>query len=282
MTLRPAPPDTGVVFVHQRAGASSLLSASVRNLVRTELCTSLGSEGLVVKTVEHVLGALVDLGVDNVFIDLDAGEVPAMDGSAGPFVRLIKAAGLLPQDRPQPFLKILEPIEVCNGRRRILVEPAEATRVTYSIQYDHPLIQLQRYSYAWSASAFEREIADARTFGFLKEVQHLWSRGLGKGGSLENTIVLSDVDVLNESGLRFPDEFVRHKVLDLIGDLALIGIPIIGHFTAECAGHALHTRLIEAILAQPKAWKLVNVKQSPARVHGNRPFTYAPNPHASL
>jgi len=263
LTLRPAPPDTGIVFVRHGAGKRVSLGALVQNLVPTELCTAISLNGTSVKTIEHVLAALVGLEVDNVFVELDAEEVPAMDGSSSPFVRLIKAAGVVPQERRQPFLKITQPIEVADGDRRVIIEPSFHPRITYSIQYDHPLIQKQTYVYDCSVSAFEQDIADARTFGFLLEVEALWSRGLGKGGSLENTIVLSDCDVLNQSGLRFPDEFVRHKTLDLIGDLALLGVPFIGHLIADRSGHALHTQLVEKILEQPDKWVLLNRSEQP-------------------
>lgn len=283
LTLWPAAPDTGIIFIYRTASGPIYLPASVRNLVPTELCTSISAKGMLVKTVEHLLSALVGLGVDNVFVELDAGEVPAMDGSAGPFVRLIQAAGIIPQDRPQAFLKIMQPIEVIEGRRRVVLEPYPTTRITYSIQYDHPVIQRQTYSFDWSATAFEQEIADARTFGFLNEVEYLWSRGLGKGGSLENTIVLSESEVVNKSGLRFPDEFVRHKILDLIGDLALLRVPFIGHLVADCAGHSLHTKLVERILDEPDKWILVTADKStmPMAVKPT-PSAYAHTPNASL
>jgi UDP-3-O-[3-hydroxymyristoyl] N-acetylglucosamine deacetylase len=216
-----------------------------------------------VKTIEHVLSALVGLAVDNVFIELDGGEVPVMDGSAGPFVRLIRAVGIVPQDRRQPFLKIMRPIEVVHGDRRIRIEPSATAKITYSIRYDHPLIETQTYVYDWSVATFQSEIAEARTFGFLKDVQELWAKGLGKGGSLDNTVVLSEGGVMNESGLRFRDEFVRHKVLDLIGDLALLGVPFIGHLVAERAGHALHAKLVEQILEQRDKWILLSAEQMP-------------------
>ena len=275
--LCPAPPDTGVVFVRHEGGKRIALSASVGNLVPAELCTTISVNGLAVKTVEHVLSALAGLEVDNVFIELDNDEVPVMDGSAEPFVRLIQAAGVVPQDRPQPFLKIMQPIEVVDGAKRIMVEPSSTMRVTYSIQYDHPLIQRQTYSYDGSISMFDRTIASARTFGFMKEVKYLWSRGLGKGGSLDNTVILSEDGVLNESGLRFQNEFVRHKILDLIGDLAFLRVPIIGHVIAERAGHALHTKLVEAILDQPEKWVLMNTKESAVIPHVKSPRTgYVP------
>ena len=263
LTLRPAPPDTGIVFVRHEADGPVSLDASIGNLVPTELCTALSSNGTYVKTVEHVLSALVGLEVDNVYVELDAGEVPVMDGSAGPFVRLIRTAGIVAQDRRRPFLKITQPIEVKDGDRRVVIEPASSTRITYSIHYEHPLIRKQTYTYDWSVSGFEQDIADARTFGFLKEVEDLWSRGLGRGGSLENTIVLSERDVLNESGLRYHDEFVRHKILDLIGDLALLGVPFIGHLIADRSGHALHTMLVEKVLEQTDKWILLGATEDP-------------------
>jgi UDP-3-O-[3-hydroxymyristoyl] N-acetylglucosamine deacetylase len=263
LTLRPAPPNTGIVFVRQNGTGPILFSASVRNLVPTELCTEISVKGTYVKTIEHVLAALVGLTVDNVYIELDGGEIPVMDGSAGPFVRLIRAAGIVPQDRRQPFLKVMRPIEVTDGDRRIRLEPSVTTRITYSIQYDHPLIETQTYAFDWSVSGFERDIAHARTFGFLKDVQALWARGLGKGGSLDNTIVLSDEGVLNQSGLRYHDEFVRHKILDLIGDLALLGVPFIGHLVADRAGHSLHAKLVEKILEERDTWVLLSTERIP-------------------
>ncbi|MFQ5991591.1 MAG: UDP-3-O-acyl-N-acetylglucosamine deacetylase [Nitrospiraceae bacterium] len=264
VTLRPAPPDTGIVFVRRDKGEPVRLKASISNLMASELCTALQNNGTSVRTVEHMLAALVGLEVDNVFVDLDAGEVPAMDGSAGPFVKLIKAAGRVPQDRVRSFLKIVKPIQVVDGDRRVIIEPCATSRISYSIHYDHPLIRKQGIAFDFSVNAFEKEIAGARTFGFLKEVEELWARGLGKGGSLDNTVVLADRDVLNTSGLRYDDEFVRHKVLDLIGDLALLGRPFIGHLIADRSGHALHTKLVEQILQQTDSWILVPADHSAA------------------
>jgi UDP-3-O-[3-hydroxymyristoyl] N-acetylglucosamine deacetylase len=283
LTLRPAPPDTGIVFILDDGHRPIMLNASVHNLVPTELCTALSMNGTSIKTVEHVLAALVGLEIDNAFVEIDAPEVPVLDGSAGPFVRLIKSAGIVQQERRQPFLKILRPITVADGLRRVVIEPASSTRVTYSIHFDHPLIRRQDYTFEWGVSSFEQEIADARTFGFLKEVEALWARGLGRGGTLENTIVLSEQGILNDSGLRFQDEFVRHKILDLIGDLALLGVPFIGHLIADRSGHALHTKLIEQILDRPDAWMLVDAADSPvaARPRSLRPV-YAPEPALPL
>lgn len=269
LTLNPAPPDTGIMFVRHQAGGAVSLSASIRHLVPTELCTALSAGGTQIKTVEHVLAALAGLEVDNVFVEVDGGEVPAMDGSASSFVRLIREAGIVPQERRQPYLKIMRPIEVTDGRRRVVIEPSATSRITCAVEFDHPMIKRQAYAYDWSAAAFEQDIADARTFAFLKEVEGLWARGLAKGGSLENTIVLSEQEILNESGLRFQDEFVRHKVLDVIGDLALLGVPFIGHLIADRSGHALHTKLVEKILEQPDSWVLLSSDQNSAAAPSN-------------
>lgn len=258
MTLMPAPPDTGVVFIRKTDGNAIRFSASIHHLVSTELCTAISSQGAQIKTIEHVLAALSGLGIDNVIIEVDAAEVPVLDGSAGPFVRLIRAAGILPQKRAQAFLKITQPIEVVDGARRVSIEPSSTPRVSYSIAYDHPLIGHQSFDFEYSASGFEHQIADARTFGFLREVEALWSRGLGKGGSLDNTVVLSETGVMNQTGLRFQDEFVRHKILDLIGDMALMGMPFIGHVKGERSGHALHTKLVAEILRRPECWVMLS------------------------
>jgi len=277
LTLRPAPADTGVVFVNRNGHAGATLPASVDHLVATELCTAISGNGFQVKTIEHVLAALAGLNVDNVFVDIDAAEAPVMDGSSAPFVRLIQSAGLAFQGRRRSFLKITRPLEIIEGSRRIRIEPSSTPRITYSIHYDHPLIQTQTYAYEHSTHAFATEIAEARTFGFLQEVEALWARGLGRGGNLENTVVLSQDGILNESGLRFSDEFVRHKVLDLIGDFSLLGLPFIGHLIADRSGHALHTRLVKLILDHPECWVLLNADHS---VSGSEVAPSLPAPSA--
>lgn len=274
MTLKPAPPDNGLVFIHKQNDRAVSLQASVKHLVPSELCTALHMNGTVVKTVEHVLAALAGLEVDNVFVEVDGGEVPAMDGSAAPFVHMIRSAGRIPQERRQPYLKIVRPIEVSDGDRTVRIEPSATTRITYSIHYNHPLIRKQSYVYDWSADSFGHEVAEARTFAFLKEVEGLWARGLAKGGSLHNTVVLSEDTILNESGLRFADEFVRHKVLDLIGDLSLLGVPFIGHLIADRSGHALHTRLVQKLLGQPDSWVLLRSGDLP-RAASHAAYTHA-------
>jgi len=247
-----------VVFVNRNGKDGASLAASIEHLVPTELCTAISGNGFQVKTIEHILAALAGLDIDNVYVEVDAGEAPVMDGSAAHFVRLIRSAGIVAQNRRQPYLKITRPLEVMDGARRVRIEPSSTTKITYSIHYNHPLIQTQTYLYEHSVHAFEREIADARTFGFLQEVEALWARGLGQGGSLDNTIILSQDGILNESGLRFANEFVRHKILDLIGDFSLLGVPFIGHLMAERSGHAMHTRLVQQILNHPDSWVLLN------------------------
>ncbi len=274
MTLRPAPPNTGVVFVNRNGHAGASLTASVEHLVPTELCTAISGNGFQVKTIEHVLAALAGLNVDNVYVELDAGEAPVMDGSSAPFVRLIRSAGIVPQNRRQAYLKITRPLEVVEGSRRVRIEPSATPRISYTIQYDHAMIKTQTYSYEHSARTFESEIAEARTFGFLQEVEALWARGLGRGGNLDNTVVLSNDGILNESGLRFTDEFVRHKVLDLVGDFSLLGVPFIGHLIADRSGHALHTRLVKQILDHPECWVLLNTDHSVSRT-GSQPVLSA-------
>jgi UDP-3-O-[3-hydroxymyristoyl] N-acetylglucosamine deacetylase len=252
--------------VNRNGHAGATLAASVNHLVATELCTAISGNGFQVKTIEHVLAALAGLNVDNAFVDIDAAEAPVMDGSSAPFVQLIQSAGVVSQNRRRSFLKITRPLEIMDGSRRIRIEPSSTPRITYTIQYDHPLIRTQTYAYEHSTYAFETEIAGARTFGFLQEVEALWARGLGRGGNLENTVVLSQDGILNESGLRFSDEFVRHKVLDLIGDFSLLGLPFIGHLIADRSGHALHTRLVKQILDHPECWVLLNADHTASAV----------------
>ncbi len=257
VSLSPAPVDNGIVFRRKVNGHVETCQASIRNLRSTELCTVVGSNGFQIQTTEHVLSALWGLGIDNAFIDIDSEEVPAMDGSAAPFAKLVRLTGILPQERPKTYLKIVEPIHISEGDREISILPALFPKITYTIDYDHALIQQQTYEHEWSTVDFEANIAHARTFAFSHEVEALWARGLGQGGSLDNTIVFSDTGIMNEEALRFPDECVRHKVLDLIGDLALLGIHVIGHIVGKCSGHRLHTQLVQAILDNPEAWTLI-------------------------
>jgi len=260
LTLLPAPPDSGLVFIRKDVSASPRVSASIKNIRPAALSTTIGIDGVQVQTIEHLLAAAAGLGVDNLYVEVDAPELPALDGSSTPFVNLILEAGIRAQERRRSYLKVVRPIEVIEGNKRIAIRPASASSITYTIEYDHPLIGQQTYAYNWSQETFLQEIAPARTFGFLREVKALWAAGLGLGGSLQNTLILSDEGLLNEDGLRFTDEFVRHKVLDLIGDMMLLGLPVIGEIEAVRSGHALHARLVSRILESPENWVLVSAE----------------------
>jgi UDP-3-O-[3-hydroxymyristoyl] N-acetylglucosamine deacetylase len=209
-----------------------------------------------VETVEHLLAALVSMRIDNVLIELNSPEVPIMDGSAAPFVYLIQEAGVKQLGAPRKFLKILRPIALSRGDKRIALYPSDHFKVTYSISYDHPLLRHQSRTLRITEESFVEQIAPARTFTFLKDVEMLRQNGLALGGSLDNAIVLGETGVLNNA-LRFDDEFVRHKILDAVGDLALVGHPVIGHLVAHRAGHALHTEFAGKILEEADCWRLV-------------------------
>ena len=260
LSLKPAPVDYGIRF--QRADLGGLeVPATVLHLGGNRLATGLTREAVSVETVEHLLAALTALGIDNVIVELNSPEVPIMDGSAAPFVYLIlNEAGVKRQSAAKKFLKILRPISLSQGDKRIALYPSDHFKVTYSISFDHPLIRHQSRTMRITDETFVEDIAPARTFGFLKEVEMLRQRGLALGGSLDNAIVLGETGVLNNA-LRFDDEFVRHKILDVIGDMALLGHPIIGHLVAHRGGHGLHTAFAAQVLEERDAWTLV---ESPA------------------
>jgi UDP-3-O-[3-hydroxymyristoyl] N-acetylglucosamine deacetylase len=230
--------------------------ATVHNLAGIQLATGLARNEVSVETVEHLLAALVSMGVDNVIVELNSPEVPIMDGSAAPFIYLIHEAGVKHLQTPRKYLKIIRPIAISRGDKRIALFPSDHFKVTYSISYDHPLLRHQARTLRITEESFIEEIAPARTFTFLKDVEMLRQNGLALGGSLENAIVLGETGVLNNA-LRFQDEFVRHKILDAVGDLALVGYPVIGHLVAHRAGHALHTEFAAKILDETHAWRLV-------------------------
>ena len=249
LTLTPAPADTGIVFIRTDLRARPRVPAVIANVRPTLLSTTIGVDGVQVQTIEHLLAAASGLGIDNLYVEVDAPELPAMDGSATPFVSLLQEAGIAAQGRYRSYVKVVRSIEVAEGDKEISIRPAATASVTYAIDYDHPLIRSQAYTYDGSSDSFIRDIAPARTFGFLREVEELWEAGLGLGGSLHNTLILSDEGLLNEGGLRYRDEFVRHKVLDLVGDMTLLGMPVVGEILAVRSGHALHARLVSRILA---------------------------------
>jgi UDP-3-O-[3-hydroxymyristoyl] N-acetylglucosamine deacetylase len=255
LTLTPAPADFGIRFRRTDLGNFEV-PATISNLAGIQLATGLARNQVSVETVEHLLAALVSLGVDNVGIELNSPEVPIMDGSAAPFIYLIHEAGIKRLQAPRKYLKIIRPIAISRGDKRIALYPSDHFKVTYSISYDHPLLRHQSRTVRITEASFVDEVAPARTFTFLKDVEMLRQNGLALGGSLENAIVLGEAGVLNNA-LRFEDEFVRHKILDAIGDLALVGFPVIGHLVAHRAGHALHTAFAAKILEEAHAWRLV-------------------------
>ena len=253
LSLKPAPADYGIRF--RRADLGGLeIPATVTHLGGIQYATGLsfkdGSKDASVDTVEHLLAALVSLGVDNVIVELNHPEVPIMDGSAAPFIYLIHEAGLKRLNAPKRFLKIIRPIALSRGDKRIALYPSDHFKVTYSISFDHPLLRHQSRTLRISPESFVEEIAPARTFTFLKEVEMLRQQGLALGGSLENAVVIGDTGVLN-NGLRFDDEFVRHKILDAIGDMALAGAPLIARFEGKKSGHATNNALLRALFADP-------------------------------
>lgn len=259
LTLRPAAVDTGIVFRRVDLDQPVDIPAKAEYVGDTTLSTTLVKDGVRVSTVEHLLSALAGLGIDNAYIDVSAGEVPIMDGSAGPFVFLIQSAGVEEQNAPKRFIRVLEPIEVRDGDKIARFEPFEGFKVHFSIDFDHPAMEgnLCQSEIDFSSTSFVKEVSRARTLGFLRDIEKLRESGLALGGSMENAIVVDDFRVLNEDGLRYEDEFVKHKILDAIGDLYLLGRSLIGAFSGHKSGHALNNRLLNALLERPQAWELV-------------------------
>ena len=255
LTLKPAAADFGIRFRRTDLGGHEI-AATVQHLGGIQLATGLARNEVSVETVEHLLAALTSTGVDNVLVELNSPEVPIMDGSAAPFIYLIHEAGVKRLQAPRKYLKIVRPIAISRGDKRIALYPSDHFKVTYSISYDHPLLRHQSRTIRITEHSFVEDIAPARTFTFLKDVEMMRQNGLALGGSLENAIVLGETGILNNS-LRFEDEFVRHKILDAIGDLALVGYPVVGHLVAHRAGHALHTEFATKVLEATQAWRLV-------------------------
>ncbi len=254
--LRPAPNDSGVVFF--RADKGTFISANVNAVSDTKFATTIGSNGTRVKTIEHLLAALAGLGIDNIIVEVDGPEIPILDGSSAKIVELIQSAGITEQSSLRPYIKILKPVVYRNGYTEVSALPYEGMKITYHIDYDHKLLKSQEITVELDGDGFVREVAPARTFGFLKDVEALRKMGLAKGGSLENAIILSDAGVVNSSGLRFEDEFVRHKMLDFIGDLSLLGFPIEGHLVASRSGHLSNVKFLRKLLSSADCWQIVS------------------------
>ncbi len=270
LRLGSAPAHTGVVFKRTDLEGFTI-EAQSRHVARVSYATSLMKKGVLISTTEHLLSALAGLGVDNAIVEIDNLELPIVDGSARPFVKLIRQAGLRPQRARRAYAKILKPLELVDGAKKIAVYPADTFMVSYSINFPHPVIGAQSLDFTPSAGSYDNDIASARTFGFLAEVEMLLKSGLVKGGSLENVVVLDQERVMNPEGLRFPDEFCRHKILDLIGDISLFGHPLIGHLVADRAGHAMHARLVSQLLRQKGCWTLTT--SAPVRLSAPLPAT---------
>lgn len=257
LSLRPAPENTGIVF-HRIDMQNALIPARVENVVDTQLCSTIANaDGVKVSTVEHLLAAFAGLGVDNAYVDLDSPEVPIMDGSAAPFVFLIQCAGIVEQRVSKKWLRIKKNISVSHENKQASFQPCDHFRMSFQIDFDHPLLSEQGVEIQVTETTFIKEISRARTFGFLKDLETLRAKGLARGGSLDNAIVIGDFRILNEGGLRYEKEFVRHKIIDAIGDLFLLGRPILGHFKGIRSGHAMNNLLLRKLLARTDAWELV-------------------------
>ena len=264
LTLRPAGPDTGIVFRRVDLPQPVDISISAEAVTDTRLASTISSGGAKVHTVEHLMSACAGLGIDNLIVDITAEEVPILDGSASSFVFLLQSAGIALQNAPKRFVRVLKPVEVREGEgsnvKWARLEPYEGYKLSFEIDFDHPAVDLtgQRVEFDFSSSGYTRDIARARTFGFTKDVEMMRANGLALGGGLDNAIVMDDYKVLNTDGLRYNDEFVKHKILDAMGDLYLLGKPLLAAYTAFRSGHAMNNRLLRALLAQTDAWEVVS------------------------
>ena len=261
MTIKPAPADHGIIFVRTDiTDKNNVISAKWDGVVDTQLCTVIGNDaGVGVGTVEHLMSALRGLGIDNALIEIDGAEIPAMDGSAQPFAEAIEKVGVVAQSEPRRVIRILKEVRVEEGDKWASLSPAEASIFSGEIDFDHETIGTQRYSTELVNGNFLHDIASARTFGFLHEVEYMRTRGLALGGSMDNAIVLNEEGVMNDGGLRYQNEFIRHKLLDAIGDLYLAGGPIVGAYESYKAGHALNNKLLHALFADEDAWEIVDL-----------------------
>jgi len=264
LTLRPAPTDTGIVFRRTDLDEPVEIRACPENVSDTRLSTTLETDGVRVSTVEHLMSAFAGLGIDNAYVDLTAAEVPIMDGSAGPFVFLIQSAGIAEQVAPKRFIRIKRKLSLADDDKWAAFEPFEGFKVEFAIDFDHPTFRnsTQHANVDFSTTSFVKEVSRARTFGFMGDLENLRQAGLARGGGVDNAIVLDDYRILNDDGLRYEDEFVKHKVLDAIGDLYLLGHPLIGAFSAYKSGHSLNNRLLRVLVANQDAWELITYREN--------------------
>lgn len=264
LTLKPAPVNTGIVFVRTDLNPMVEVPASGLSVGQTTLCTTLQNNGARVDTVEHLMSAFAGLGIDNAYVELSAHEVPIMDGSAGPFVFLIQSAGIQEQNAAKKFIRIKEELVVQDGDKSAVFKPYDGFKVSFTIDFDHPVFTSrdQTSSLDFSSTSFVKEISRARTFGFMRDVEYLRSQNLALGGSVDNAVVVDDYRILNEDGLRYQDEFVRHKMLDAVGDLYLLGHSLIGEYIGYKSGHELNNKLVRALLANESAWEIVTFEDT--------------------
>lgn len=260
INLKPAPANSGIKFVRTDLKGHPEVEVRFDNVFDTTLATTIGTNGCKVSTIEHLMAAFFGLGIDNAVVELDGPEVPIMDGSAAPFVFLIKSGDIREQKSPKQFIVIKKPFKVDDGNRSVCIYPSKKLKITYMIDFQHPLLRNQEYELTFSGRDFVREISTARTFGFLKDVETLKKNGLARGGSLDNAVVIDDFRIINEDGLRFDDEFVRHKILDFIGDISIVGSPIIGHFVVKKSGHFLNQQMLRKLMESKKHWKVMTFK----------------------
>ena len=264
LTVRPAPVDTGIIFRRVDLDPVVEIPAVAENVGETTLSSTLVKDDVKVGTVEHLLSAMAGLGIDNAFIELSAPEVPIMDGSAGPFVFLLQSAGIMEQEAAKKFIRIKQPVTVTHEDKTATFLPFDGFKVGFTIEFDHPVFRgrTQTASIDFSSTSFVKEVARARTFGFMRDIEFLRSQNLALGGSVDNAIVVDDFRILNEDGLRYEDEFVKHKMLDAIGDLYLLGFSLIGEFVGHKSGHALNNSLLRQLLAQQDAWEIVTFEDA--------------------
>ena len=261
MTIKPAPPDFGIRFIRKDLPGKCSIKACSDNVINTTMCTILGKNGNQVSTIEHLMATFFGFGIDNAIIEIDGPEVPIMDGSSASFIYLLKSAGIKEQKKSKEFILIKKTINIREGNKSITIKPSKKLKISFTIDFHHPLISNQQYDFSFSGKNFIDEISRARTFGFLKDIEALREAGLAKGGSLDNAIVIDDFKVINEDGLRYHNEFVRHKILDFLGDIAVMGTPIIGHFFVNKSGHALNHAMLRKLSSNQKYWKRITLEK---------------------
>lgn len=259
--LKPAPRDSGIIFY--RVDRMAVIRSHVGAVTDTAFATTIGNDNIKIKTVEHILAALAGIGIDNLIIEVYGPEIPILDGSSTELVSIILKGGIAKQGKKMPYMRITKPVIMDDGHSEVAIFPYEGRKITYRIHFNHHLLGEQNLSIELNEETFIKEVAPARTFGFLKDVQYMMTNGFAKGGSLNNAIILGDNGVLNSSGLRFKDEFVRHKILDLIGDFSLIGFPIYGHILANKAGHSTNLKFMKKLISCPECWEVVSEAERP-------------------